>query len=670
MSFVDSGETSNPNYRPKSLSRVGEKGVPIIPPEGTENPIELLPPGSELHTRVLDYLLTRLRASERKMGDFHNRWRVNERRFQAYINTQDFEKLLENSNKKGETPSAVSITVPYAYATVWTIVTYLVHTFCGRKPIFQCGSYRAEDVEPARKMETMLQFNADKDRLVNTIFQWMIDGQIYGLGVTRTLWTTEYRKRNRYVSGAPLGVAAPNLLPDTQMLQEESYLCYEGNQVRNIDPYHFFPDPRVPMEEVNRRGEFVFWRTYEGLHSLKKAEAQNLLMFIEAIGKPSGGKGEDEAESNRNLRTDGSAHPGRVQENTEVDHFHQIDQGTVEIIPSELGLGDSDEVEKWIFSIANKRQIIQAEPFDNYHGRHPVSVIEPNSVGYGFGQVGVVDMLGPIQDVLSWFVNSHMFNVRSALNNKFIVDPAFVEMQDLKNPGPGTFIRLKASAMGRDVRTMLQQLQVQDVTSSHINDMQNFMRLGDILSATNDNLRGVQEAGGRKTATEVRTAGESGASRLASLARRVSAQGMVDLAEQMSCNIQQYQSMEFYLKIVGMEGAMTPINPGDLQGELYFPVHDGTLPLDRIALLDVWKEIWLAVATNQQLSMTYNGPAIFEYVADLGGARNLSQFRIQVAQPGIEMPNQGVTPVNGALPGTRGNGNGAAAPAPTPEGAF
>ena len=71
-----------------------------------------------------------------------------------------------------------------------------------------------------------------------------------------------------------------------------------------------------------------------------------------------------------------------------------------------------------------------------------------------------------------------MFNVRSALNNMFVVDPHYVEMQDLKDPGPGKFIRLKQAAMGRDVRTVLNQLSVQDVTAAHIDNVSAFMRLG------------------------------------------------------------------------------------------------------------------------------------------------------------------------------------------------
>ena len=668
--------TSSPSYQPEANRAASAPGENQPPADG--NPVSRLSPGSPLHAKVLEKLVERLKSSEDKMSQFHARWQANERRFMAYINRTDFDKLLSQTNDKGDAPSVTTINVPYIYATVWTIVTYLVHTFCGQKPIFQVSSYSAEAVEPARKMETVLQFNADKSKLVRKIFQWMMDGQIYGVGIVRNLWITEYKMKVVQTTGSPLGIINPEFQPDTPLMKREPYLCYEGNDVTSINPYKFFPDPRVPMEEASRRGEFVFWRSYEGLHTLKKAERDGTLSWIDAIGKPGGSKGGDEAadQSMRSLLTGGDSDPGSSNSgrwDTRIAQYHQLDQGTIDIIPKDWGLGDEDEIERWIFTIANKRQIIQAEQFDDEHGKHPICVIEPNSIGYGFGQLSIVDMLGPIQDVLSWFVNSHMFNVRSALNNMFVVDPHYVEMQDLKDPGPGKFIRLKQAAMGRDVRTVLNQLAVQDVTAAHIDNVSAFMRLGDILSGVNDSLKGVQP-GGRRSATESRITSESGASRQAALARMISAQGMTELAEMQASNVQQYQSMEFYLKIVGAEGVLVPIKPDDVQGNFYFPIHDGALPLDRVALLDVWKEIWMAVATNPQLAMQYNGPAIFEYMANLAGAKNLTQFKIQVAPPmGMQQmggdPNAQV-PVDAGLPGLQGGsaagyppGNGAAAPA-------
>ena len=409
MPFEADIPTSSPQYQPdanrfegRSSSKPGEGVQP--PAEGS--PISLLSPGSELHGKVRDKLIERLKSSEDKMSQFHARWQANERRFMAYINRTDFDKLLADTNTKGDAPSVTTINVPYIYATVWTIVTYLIHTFCGQKPIFQVSSYSAEAVEPARKMETILQFNADKSKVVRKIFQWMMDGQIYGVGIVRNLWITEYKMRAVRSYGSPLGIVAPEFQPDTPLMQKQPYLCYEGNDVTSINPYKFFPDPRVPMEEVSKRGEFVFWRSYEGIHTLKRAEKDGTLHYIDSIGKPGGSKGGDEAadQSMRSLLTGGDSDPGSSNSgrwDTRISQYHQLDQGTIDIIPDDWGLGDSEDVERWIFTIANKRQIIQAEPFEDEHLKHPICVIEPNSIGYGFGQMSIVDMLGPIQDVLS-----------------------------------------------------------------------------------------------------------------------------------------------------------------------------------------------------------------------------------------------------------------------------
>ena len=83
-----------------------------------------------------------------------------------------------------------------------------------------------------------------------------------------------------------------------------------------------------------------------------------------------------------------------------------------------------------------------------------------------------------------------------------------VEMQDLKNGGEARIIRLKQAAYGQDVRMALNQLQVSDVTRTHMQDMSLFIRLADMITGVNDNLRAIQNSGGRKTATEVRTAGK------------------------------------------------------------------------------------------------------------------------------------------------------------------
>lgn len=655
----------------------GNYGPEAIQPElplggqmpGPLEAIDKLVPGSTFHDEVKQKVLDRIQMSERKMSQFYARWSINEKKMQAYIDLPKYEKQLQDMSQKGEPPQLVSVVIPYSYATIWTIVTYMVHTFCGSKPIFPVSSYKGETVKAAGYMETVLQYNADHTRIISALFQFFMDAEMYGVSILRPLWQEEWGMRTEWTEQSLTGL----LLPGTarqKTRQRVKKKISEYNEVVNVDPFQFFPDPRVPMNQVAKRGEFVFWRSFEGKHFLEKRQAEGIYKHIEHVGSLPSGQNYGDGSSARALLSQGDPTPGdpRLRDHR-AEPFAQIDQGTIEIIPSLWGLGEENEPTKWLFTIVNKKQIVQAEPLDYDHGEHPVVVSEPGTFGYGFGQPGTIDFLGPIQDSISWFMNSHIYNVRTALNNMFVVDPSMIEMQDLKNPAPGKHIRLKRSAFGQDVRMALQQLQVQDVTQNHLESIQGFMRIGDALSSVNDNLKGIQQSGGRKTATEIRTSGEAGASRLAARARYSSAQGISPLTNQMSLNIQQFMSMDFYLAIVGKDAAADPvqITPEMVTGDFYYPVSDGTLPIDKMALVEVWKEIWMAVATNQTLAVTYDGMGIFEYLAQLAGAKNLSQFKIQ-AQPDAMVAagaqNGNLAPVGpggpaaqipggGALPGTR-----------------
>lgn len=585
-------------------------------------PIERLKPGSELHKKVLGELTRRISAAERRMMAFHDRWTLNERAVQGYINHKKTEAELKRFNDRGDPPVPISVTVPFAFASVHTAVTYLLHAFAGRKPIIQLDAYKKDWVDNARTMEKVLQYNADHTRLVRALYRWFWDACVYGVGVLRIGWVNEYAQRT-----VPL--AAPELAvfggPKAVKVRERR-LVYSGNEVSVIDPFLFYPDPRVPMHEVPSKGEFVFWRSFVMYHELKRKEQAGVYRWVDAAPKV---RESVSPMSDRALVSGGEGIAGLVREDA-LDFPYQEDQGTVEIIPADWGLGDSKYPEKWLFTVLNKAQIVQAEPWDADHGKHPVAVIEPLSMGQSFGSISPVDVLKPFQDLQSWLVNSHMENVRVALNNIWIVDPSSVEMQDLKDPGPGKIVRLKASAFGRDVKGVISQLPVMDVTGGHLRDMDVIVRLGHMMMGLNDNLLGLHHSGGRKTATEVRTAGEAGVSRLAAMARVVSAQGMVELVNQMVVNIQQWLDPGFGLELMGDDGQLIVASPERLAGDFHYPIHDGTLPLDRVALLEVWQSIVLGIAKDPELRRVFNLPKIVEYVAELGGAKNISAFKLAI----------------------------------------
>jgi len=177
-------------------------------------------------------------------------------------------------------------------------------------------------------------------------------------------------------------------------------------------------------------------------------------------------------------------------------------------------------------------------------------------------------------------------------------------------------------------------LDVRDVTANHMADLQGFTRIADVLSGVNDNIRGIEEQdSSRRTASEVRISAQSAASRLADHARLISSQAITDLAMMMCVNYQQFLSEEFYLRLTGSDGLQVPmaINRDSVAGDFTFPIHDGTLPTDKVALVNVWKEIFQAIAPDPELRQQFDLGAMLDWIAKESGATNLKDFQVNVA---------------------------------------
>lgn len=585
-------------------------------------------PQSETHKKLLSRVRGQISESYSAMSKFYPRWRMRELEYQAYVTAEDYEKKYSSACKDKELSNVkkqeANIIVPYSFSTIRTIATYLANVFLGRKPIFQVGTYNARLIENARNMEKLLQYNAEHTKLVKEFTQWLYSGEIYGLGILKTSFVTEQAPRTTILidptTGGPLRTSSLTTI-------------YQGNLAENIDPFMFFPDPRVPMLEVAKRGEFVYWRNFVGKFSLQRAG--DTYAYLDAIGDMSV---QDAGESLRNLAANGEGLNSQYDVKLggqDSQPFVQIDEGTLELIPSEIGfdLGpgyDNDAPHKFLVTMANETQIIRFEHYAPDHQMHPVVVNEPYAIGNGFGNCGISDYLSPFQETLSWFLNSHIFNVKGVVNNSFLYDPSMIEEKDLRSDKAGKLIRMKPKAFGVEPALYFKQIQISDVTSGHVADMAHLMRLGNDISAVTDNMRGQQDSGGRKTATEIRATIEAASSRLAAHAQFISGASVVDLGKQWSLNIQQYLSDDFAIDVLGEYGAEAPVHI-DLRavtGDFYFPVHDGSLPMDKVALFDIWQQALQFVAGNPQLQSAYDVGRIFEFVAKLGGAENIDQFRL------------------------------------------
>ena len=241
---------------------------------------------------------------------------------------------------------------------------------------------------------------------------------------------------------------------------------------------------------------------------------------------------------------------------------------------------------------------------------------------------------------MTWLINTHFYNVRKTLNDQFVVDPSRIVMKDMLDPNPGKLIRMKPSAYGQDVRTMITQMQTQDVTRSHLNDSEVITDMLQRVSGVNDNLMGMVNLG-RRTATEVRSSTTFGVNRLKTQTEYWSAQGMSPFCQKLIQSTQQFYDADKAFRIVGDtagNGTNTfiDVSPDDIAGFYDFTPVDGTLPVDRYAQVNLWGTLMGQVAQFPQIMQQYDFARIFAFVAQLAGLKNISQFKVQV------MPDQGL----------------------------
>jgi hypothetical protein len=612
-----------------------------------ESAINKLKPGSELHTKTLQKLEAMFRYSSQAMSNHSARWGWMEQKIQAYISLPDYEQLNKQlENNRGAAPEVVKVIVPYSYATIHAAATFLSTVLLGRRPIFPLLATSGTDADKAQYMESALQANLEATKAYEVLWQFIWDSLIYSFGATRIGWL---ETQGKVLTVGPQGNR-----------EVRKALKYAGNKLNAIDPYAAYPDPRVPMHECNEKGDFFFWSTQQSKMILKDMERSGIFKWVDkATDKREAIASNTElpavADSKRRARI--GAMGNWMPAPADVVGFWTVREGTVRLVPKDWGLGDSEESELWKFTWVPNRQIIQAEPQGNVHQKHPVVVTEPTSFGHEFGSLSMGDMIGPFQDILSWLINSRMENVRVTMHNQFVADPARIEMQDLRSPAAGKVIRLKAAAMGTPVNDAIRQLMVQDHTQGHVNDIQLLRMLADSITGINDNMRGINTTGGRRSATEARMSMQAGASRLSQLAIRISSQGFMGLAEQMIQNIQQYMPEEMWAEMTGDDGQpqSTLLTPDMIMGTFSYQISDGSLPHDKMALLEVWEKILMGVASDPELRATHDVNKIFDHIAELGGAKNISSFkRASTGQPNImapgQEPPQGAVPVGGAMP--------------------
>jgi len=572
-------------------------------------------PGTKEHDDLVRLLMELATSSYNAMSDKYDTWDEIGNSLSAYVQLDDDEQdVLEGDDRK-----PVSIVVPIMFASLETILTYLVAAFINN-PIFRYEGIDASDHAGAALLETLVDYQTTKAKVPLYLHTIWRDALAYGVGVGVVGWEQVTRKRT--VRGNPIMDKLAMLFPGISYARTSSVVVDQTSTLFSIDPYRFLPDPNMPVMDVQRMS-YVGWYDRDTLRNLQILEAEDSEIFnVDYLKDVGDGRLQF-------LKNNESVYPthGDDELTKPIDVLYMY----AKIRPSDYGLSASKQIEKWFFMIGAGSILLKAQPLKLDHDMFPVVVTSPDYDGHSMTPTSRLEVLYGMQKTIDWLFSSHIKNVRKAINDMIVVDPYLVNMADLTRPSAGRIIRLRKAAWGRGVSGAVEQLKVVDVTKDHISDVMFLFDIVQRVSAATDMVQGImRRSSERRSATEAAGARESSLTRLEHIAKIISYQSMQDIGYMFGAQTIQLMSDQMIERIgakvaeqLKSEYGVDP-SPKLLNMEYDVKVHDGSVPGGENGQL--WVQLYQIMLQNPELAGQFDMVRIFKHIARNLGAKEVESF--------------------------------------------
>lgn len=571
-----------------------------------------------------------MRAAENALSSRHEAWRRSERTYRVFVDPQEIQGPQEIIQTEVESlyTYPTSIVVPLSFAITQTLVAFWMTLFTTDKPYLRVGWMDQDSEGPARAQELLLQQQLGYNGYELFLYQWLLDAVRYGLSPAKIGWDNVYRNQTvRRFMDFP-GPEGPLRF---QLSHKERVLEYEGNTFEVIDPFSWRPDNRWPTSQF-QRGNYCGESMYRSYYELKRWQDLGIYQHVDEVPKKTSPEYFRDSVSDRERITQTNNYFGTSFENYGSDSLNLVEEVTLDLIPDEHDLSSSTDVERWIVTLVNRTVIVRAEPFPFDHNDYPYALLESSPDRFAFVNPGLIEIMEPVHQHITWFLNSMIENARKSLNDRLVVDPDVVNMDDVLKPSAGKVIRINSKYWGfpNIAKGAVFPLPVSDVNAQNYKHVGFLIDLVQKISAANDTIQG-QLSQEDRSATEVAGASQQGAQRLRMLGKIFSAQGLVPLTKQLVQNNMQLLSQETYVKTVGgleqeyqgigraISGNGIQISPADIQGLFHFPVSDASSPLDPVRFARTWVQIMQVTLQNPAMAQQVNlGKVWSEMVKGMG----------------------------------------------------
>lgn len=499
---------------------------------------------SEWHEKLLQSCLSDVKGSRGVMSKKYCDWDLQD---QVYRGERSLDKDDVKEARQGKPTKMV---VPNTFAQVMTFTSFLFLLFKQNSNPFELEPTGSEDYGTKWKdCEAVLKRDWSKSYGSRILFQFLLDTARFGTAPLEVRWAKETAKvwivpddpMQNVLGGVP--VSTP------QAAGYQDVLKFEGNLVRNVSPYRWFPDTTFPVCDFEK-GNFCATEEDFTIAGLKQLEKDGQVEGIDHIQVTRGWLNAEvrggETRNSWNWDGNGAWDADNVNSKVIVTKLRK------KLVPKNYkiagkSLGDEEFPILYTIWYANDNRIIKLEECREWH----------QSFGSAVGQFtpdmhrsltnGLADLIYRLQDVISWFVNSHITSVRRVIQNRNVINPALVEMKSYDGDGD-IFMRKGVGRM--DPRLAVAQLPATDVTAGHMGDVGTLNSIMQLVTGVNDQMQG-QYTQGRRDATQSRVVAAGAASRMKMHGSLLWEAGLGRIGSMMLSNSRQSLSMDSFARALG-----------------------------------------------------------------------------------------------------------------------
>lgn len=580
--------------------------------------------------KLLKLCVSNVNRSRAEMKKHYSAW---DKALDTYrtVRTPDAEDYRARQKREPE-----KMTVPMSYAQVNTLVTFLFLSFTQRESIFELNATGNEDYDVRDQCQAVIDRELRQTKFTSKLVSALLDMARCNLGVLKTSWKYESIEVEPELDFNMIFNSEGVTQQTLEGAPEEVIVC-EGNYVENISPYNFFYDVRLPLTRW-KEGRFAADETQVNLKELEAQEKDGRYAgteFVQSFDKKSWNARREAT------RLDGVDPVVQRKSQESRDFMCALVQQQIKLIPADYDLSESDREEIWIISYVNDNRIVAVEPLNapHYEFQYDLLTLLPDQHAELCDSLSM--LIDPLQEVITWLLNSRIASVRTNIEGRYVVDPTHVDTGTLT--AGNKYILLKKNAPRLGVDKFMMQLKTVDPTQTHIQDAQTLMQVMQLVSGVNENSMG-QVAPGRRSATENRSANAGAAARMKLTGSTVWTDAIASCGRKMLLNCRQDLSFETYEKIVGPETAVESYEQFHQDGyrlvgnEDYF-TYDGTLSSEKNYIAQSLQELVVALISNPEVAMQMNLdiPAMIEEIQSLRGVKNLERFKL-APQPQTTLP--------------------------------